>query len=141
VISRLKYGAAFWRNDWLVCAQFAVSLYAVDLFLSQFGSREMRDVVGKLQVAVHVDTDAQLIAHVGSPVSGRIMKLLVFEGHNVEAGEILAMLHSTDLQVVRKCSCYGHFIRICLLCNSLLFCLRLASLERHHYWKHYSNCA
>ena len=63
----------------------------------KFGSPEMRDVVGKLQVAAHVDTDARLIAHVGSPVSGRIMKLLVFEGQNVKAGAVLAMLHSTDL--------------------------------------------
>jgi cobalt-zinc-cadmium efflux system membrane fusion protein len=63
----------------------------------KFGSPEMRDVVGKLQVAAHVDTDARLIAHVGSPVSGRIMKLLVFEGQNVQVGAVLAMLHSTDL--------------------------------------------
>jgi cobalt-zinc-cadmium efflux system membrane fusion protein len=63
----------------------------------KFGTPEMRDVVGRLQVAAHVDTDARLIAHVGSPVSGRIMKLLVFEGQNVKAGAVLAMLHSTDL--------------------------------------------
>jgi cobalt-zinc-cadmium efflux system membrane fusion protein len=63
----------------------------------KFGSPEMRDVVGKLQVAAHVDTDARLIAHVGSPVSGRIMRLLVFEGQNVKAGAVLALLHSTDL--------------------------------------------
>jgi len=63
----------------------------------KFGTPEMRDVTGKLQVAAHVDTDARLIAHVGSPVSGRIMKLLVFEGQDVKAGAVLALLHSTDL--------------------------------------------
>lgn len=63
----------------------------------KFGTPEMRDVMGKLQVAAHVDTDARLIAHVGSPVSGRIIKLLVFEGQSVRAGAVLAMLHSTEL--------------------------------------------
>jgi membrane fusion protein, heavy metal efflux system len=63
----------------------------------KFGRPEMRDVMGKLQVAAHVDTDARLIAHVGSPVSGRIIKLLVFEGQSVKAGAVLAMLHSTEL--------------------------------------------
>jgi cobalt-zinc-cadmium efflux system membrane fusion protein len=63
----------------------------------KFGTPQMSDVVGKLQVAAHVDTDARLIAHVGSPVAGRILKLLVFEGQSVRAGAVLAMLHSTDL--------------------------------------------
>jgi membrane fusion protein, heavy metal efflux system len=63
----------------------------------KFGKPETRDVMGKLQVAAHVDTDARLIAHVGSPVSGRIIKLLVFEGQSVKAGAVLAMLHSTEL--------------------------------------------
>jgi len=63
----------------------------------KFGTPETRDVMGKLQVAAHVDTDARLIAHVGSPVSGRIIKLLAFEGQSVKAGAVLAMLHSTEL--------------------------------------------
>lgn len=61
------------------------------------GTPEMTEVNGTLQVAAHVETDAQRIAHVGSPVAGRILKLLVFEGQNVKAGTVLAMLHSTDL--------------------------------------------
>lgn len=63
----------------------------------KFGHPEMTDVTGTLRVAAHVETDAQRIAHVGSPVSGRILKLQVFEGQNVKAGTVLAMLHSTDL--------------------------------------------
>ncbi|MBS1799533.1 MAG: efflux RND transporter periplasmic adaptor subunit [Acidobacteria bacterium] len=63
----------------------------------KFGTPEMADVNGTLRVAAHVETDAQRIAHVGSPVAGRILKLLVFEGQNVKAGTALAMLHSTDL--------------------------------------------
>jgi membrane fusion protein, heavy metal efflux system len=63
----------------------------------KFGTPEMTGVNGTLQVAARVETDAQRIAHVGSPVAGRILKLLVFEGQNVRAGTVLAMLHSTDL--------------------------------------------
>jgi cobalt-zinc-cadmium efflux system membrane fusion protein len=57
----------------------------------------MTDVNGTLQVPAHVETDAQQIARVGSPVAGRILKLLVFEGQYVKSGTVLAMLHSTDL--------------------------------------------
>jgi membrane fusion protein, heavy metal efflux system len=57
----------------------------------------MMAVDGTLQVAAHVETDARRIARVGSPVAGRILELLVFEGQNVKAGTVLAMLHSTDL--------------------------------------------
>jgi membrane fusion protein, heavy metal efflux system len=63
----------------------------------KFGTPEMTEVNGTLQVAAHVETDARRIAHVGSPVSGRIVKLLVFEGQQVKAGTVMAMLHSTDL--------------------------------------------
>jgi len=63
----------------------------------RFGTPEMSDVNGTLQVPAHVETDAQQIARVGSPVAGRILKLLVFEGQYVKSGTVLAMLHSTDL--------------------------------------------
>ncbi|MBS1822990.1 MAG: efflux RND transporter periplasmic adaptor subunit [Acidobacteria bacterium] len=63
----------------------------------KFGAPEMAEINGTLRVAAHVETDAQRIAHVGSPVAGRILKLLVFEGQNVKAGTVLAMLHSNDL--------------------------------------------
>ena len=61
------------------------------------GTPEMTEVSGTLEVAAHVETDARRIAHVGSPVAGRILKLLVFEGQQVQAGTVLAMLHSTNL--------------------------------------------
>jgi len=63
----------------------------------RFGAPEMTDVNGTLQVPAHVETDAQQIARVGSPVAGRILRLLVFEGQHVKPGTVLAMLHSTDL--------------------------------------------
>ena len=63
----------------------------------RFGAPEMRDVTGTLQVSARVETDGSRIARVGSPVAGRILRLLVFEGQTVRAGKALAMLHSTDL--------------------------------------------
>jgi cobalt-zinc-cadmium efflux system membrane fusion protein len=63
----------------------------------KFGSPEMTDVTGTLTVAARVETNAKLIAHVGSPVKGRILRLLVFEGQHVTPGTVLATLHSTDL--------------------------------------------
>ena len=63
----------------------------------KLGTPSVHDVTGTLQVAAHVETDASRIARVGSPVAGRILKLLVFEGQTVRAGTALAMLHSTDL--------------------------------------------
>jgi cobalt-zinc-cadmium efflux system membrane fusion protein len=63
----------------------------------RIGNPELRDVIGTLQVAARVETDGSRIARVGSPVAGRILRLLVFEGQTVRAGTTLAMLHSTNL--------------------------------------------
>ena len=63
----------------------------------KFGMPEMKDITGTLQVAAHVETDARRIARVGSPVAGRILRLVVFEGQNVRAGTVMATLHSTAL--------------------------------------------
>ncbi|MEZ2346677.1 efflux RND transporter periplasmic adaptor subunit [Terriglobus sp. RCC_193] len=61
------------------------------------GTAQITDSTGTLQVAAHVETDARRIARVGSPVAGRILRLIVFEGQKVNAGAVLATLHSTDL--------------------------------------------
>ena len=63
----------------------------------KFGVPEDRMITGTLQVTARVETDASRIARVGSPVSGRILRLLVFEGQTVRAGATLATLHSTNL--------------------------------------------
>lgn len=61
------------------------------------GEPVVQEVAGSLQVAARIDTDASRIARIGSPVAGRIMKLLALEGQNVHRGATLAMLHSTGL--------------------------------------------
>ena len=61
------------------------------------GTPETHEVTDLLQVSAHVETDASRIARVGSPVAGRILKLVVFEGQSVRLGTVLATLHSTDL--------------------------------------------
>lgn len=63
----------------------------------KFGTPQISDMTGTLQVAARVETNAKHVAHVGSPVRGRILRLLVFEGQHVAAGTVLATLHSTDL--------------------------------------------
>ena len=63
----------------------------------RFGTPEMRDMTGSLQVSARVETDSNRMARVGSPVAGRILRLLVIEGQTVRAGTTLATLHSTNL--------------------------------------------
>lgn len=63
----------------------------------KLGTPEERTVTGTLQVTARVETDASRIARVGTPVAGRILRLLVFEGQAVRAGTTLATLHSTSL--------------------------------------------
>ena len=63
----------------------------------KFGNPKLTAVTGSLQVSAHVETDARRIARVGSPVAGRILRLVVFEGQSVKAGAVLATLHSTSL--------------------------------------------
>jgi cobalt-zinc-cadmium efflux system membrane fusion protein len=67
----------------------------------KLGPPALHDVKGLLQVSAHVETDASRIARVGSPVSGRILRLVVLEGQVVRPGAVLATLHSTDLSIAQ----------------------------------------
>jgi len=66
-------------------------------FPIKVGEPYHHDVAEKVDVAARIDTDASQLARVGSPVAGRITRLLVFEGQRVKRGGALATLHSTDL--------------------------------------------
>lgn len=61
------------------------------------GAPELQEVITEQTVAARVETDAARVARVGSPVDGRITRVLVFEGQKVRQGEVLAMLHSNAL--------------------------------------------
>lgn len=61
------------------------------------GEPQIHDVANSLQVAARIETDASRVARVGSPVAGRIIKLLTMEGQNVRRGNTMATLHSTNL--------------------------------------------
>ncbi len=63
----------------------------------QVGEPLKRDVAAAIEVSARIDTDASHIARVGSPVPGRITRLLALEGQHVGRGSALATLHSTDL--------------------------------------------
>ena len=61
------------------------------------GTPELQEVTTEETVAARVETDAALVARVGSPVDGRITRVVVFEGEKVKQGAVLAMLHSNAL--------------------------------------------
>ena len=61
------------------------------------GTAQWQEVTTQQNVAARVETDASRVARVGSPVNGRITKMLVFEGQHVKQGQVLAMLHSNAL--------------------------------------------
>ncbi len=63
----------------------------------KIGNARWQEVTAKQKVAARVETDASRVARIGSPVDGRITKVVVFEGQKVHEGQVLAMLHSNAL--------------------------------------------
>lgn len=61
------------------------------------GEPKLQEVTSSEQVAARVETDASRVARIGSPVEGRITKILVLDGQHVHRGQVLATLHSTAL--------------------------------------------
>lgn len=61
------------------------------------GKPQWQEVTTEEKVAARVETDASRLARIGSPIDGRITKMLVFEGQHVRRGQVLAMLHSSAL--------------------------------------------
>lgn len=61
------------------------------------GEPKVQQVTASEKVAARVETDASRVARIGSPVEGRITKILVLEGQHVKRGQVLARLHSTAL--------------------------------------------
>lgn len=61
------------------------------------GNAQLQEITAQQKAAARVVTDASRVARIGSPVEGRITKVLVFEGQHVRQGQVLAMLHSNAL--------------------------------------------
>jgi cobalt-zinc-cadmium efflux system membrane fusion protein len=61
------------------------------------GNPEWQEITAQEKAAARVVTDASRVARIGSPVEGRITKVLVFEGQHVRQGQVLGMLHSNAL--------------------------------------------
>ena len=61
------------------------------------GKAKRQPVTTQQKVAARIQTDASRMARIGSPVDGRITKVLVFEGQHVQKGQVLATLHSNAL--------------------------------------------
>ena len=63
----------------------------------KIGKPVLEDVTTQEKVAARVETDVSRVARIGSPVDGRITKVLVYEGQKVKQGQVMAMLHSNAL--------------------------------------------
>ncbi|MEO6830070.1 MAG: efflux RND transporter periplasmic adaptor subunit [Acidobacteriaceae bacterium] len=63
----------------------------------RIGEARWQQVTSSEKVAARVETDASRVARIGSPVEGRITKILVLEGQHVRRGQVMATLHSTAL--------------------------------------------
>ncbi|MCC6362459.1 MAG: efflux RND transporter periplasmic adaptor subunit [Bryobacterales bacterium] len=63
----------------------------------KIGEPQWSEVAGTLRVAGRVEADENRIARVSAPVTGRITELNVVEGQNVHKGQVLAVIHSTQL--------------------------------------------
>ncbi len=63
----------------------------------QVGEPQWSEVSASLRVPGRVEADETRVARVGSPLTGRIAELNVIEGQAVKRGQILAVLHSTEL--------------------------------------------
>ena len=75
----------------------------------KIGKAQWQQVTTQQKVSARLETDASRVARIGSPVDGRITKVLVFEGQRVHQGQVLAMLHSnalsdTQFAFVKACS-------------------------------------
>lgn len=69
-----------------------------DLFSQiKIGEPRWSEVAGTLRVAGRVEADENRMARVSAPVTGRITMLNAVEGQNVHKGQVLAIIHSTQL--------------------------------------------
>jgi cobalt-zinc-cadmium efflux system membrane fusion protein len=55
------------------------------------------DVTGQMKLAARVEADETRMARINSPLGGRIVELKVTEGQDVQRGQVLASIHSTEL--------------------------------------------
>lgn len=61
------------------------------------GHPQWQEITTEQKAAARMQTDASRVARIGSPVEGRITRVVVFEGQKVHQGQVLAMLHSNSL--------------------------------------------
>jgi cobalt-zinc-cadmium efflux system membrane fusion protein len=58
---------------------------------------DRQSISERLRVPGSIDFDEHNVARIGASVSGRVTELFVTPGQSVEAGDVLAQLHSTEL--------------------------------------------
>lgn len=63
----------------------------------RIGEPAWTQVGARVTVSARIDVDETRVTRLGSPVMGRIADLAVREGQDVQRGQLLALVHSTDL--------------------------------------------
>ena len=66
------------------------------------GVPSVAQVAGSLRVSGRVEADETRLARVSSPVTGRIVELDVVEGQYVRRGQVIAVIHSTELSAAQS---------------------------------------
>jgi len=66
------------------------------------GEAAWANVAGTLRVAGRVEADETRMARINAPVTGRIVDLRIIEGQQVEHGQVLATIHSTELTTAQS---------------------------------------
>lgn len=67
----------------------------------KIGEPEWANVAGSLRVAATVEAAENRLARVSAPVTGRITEFEAMEGQNVQRGQLIALIHSTELSNVQ----------------------------------------
>ncbi len=68
----------------------------------QIGEPRLTSVTGSLRVTGRVEADESRQARVSSPVTGRVTDLTVLEGQVVKRGQLIAIIHSTELSAAQS---------------------------------------
>ena len=87
-----SFAASTGKNDPL-----AVQVTPQLLNTLSVGHPQWQEITTEQKAAARMQTDASRVARIGSPVEGRITRVVIFEGQKVHQGQVLAMLHSNSL--------------------------------------------
>ena len=100
----LIVAVALYPWTWTACAEPVASVAATPALrkliqVVPIGSSELHD---SLRVPARVELDQHRVARIGASVTGRITDLRAYLGQDVDKGEVLATLNSTELSAAQS---------------------------------------